>query len=101
MRCHYGAMAAAPMYRGSKPFEHKVSIVGMGSYEEAPSNRSIFVNTQLLIATDDNCQPPNAIYMAYTMIGLYFNFSKTRHLNPKSRHIDPRSCHRNMRFISI
>jgi hypothetical protein len=61
-------MAAAPMDRGSKPFEHKVSIVGMGSYEEAPSieYRSIFVNTQLLIATDDNCKPPNA-NMAYTI----------------------------------
>jgi hypothetical protein len=42
-------------------------------------------------------------YVRITLIRqvYYFNFSKTRHLNPKSRHIDPRSRHRNMRFISI
>jgi hypothetical protein len=59
----YGAVAA-PMYRGSKPFEHEVSIVGMGSYEE--SRISTYLReVSTIVATDDNCQPADAKYGVY------------------------------------
>jgi len=59
----YGAMAA-PMYRGLKPFEHEVSIVGMGSYEESRVSNYLR-EYSTIVATDDNCQPPQTKYGIY------------------------------------
>jgi secreted trypsin-like serine protease len=56
------------MYRGSKPFEHEVSIVGMGSYDENQGFTRVsdyLREVSTVIATDDNCQPADAKYGVY------------------------------------
>ena len=63
----YGTVAA-PMYRVSKPFEHEVSIVGMGSYDKNQGfNRvsNYLREVSTAVATDENCQPADAKYGVY------------------------------------